>query len=655
MTTKMDSDLLDFVSGTTTVTPNTNTTTTIEPLPKKKTTTKNVSISDLTSILADKTGFSGLKKRMGHLQNSLLRAHEDGTRRLEGVDALTAASNTYDATSTTLTADLGNTRKIPILADPLQPVEAKRLQRESALELATSEANRWIPVIRGNRKSKHLHFSSTPKKERDEGMAVQNCEQLVSTTSSTSTDNSLENEIHSLLHKNEMTSMHSMLAREESEIKGASTVEAAEERYKELAKRRSLMFFEEKKRSAQKKIKSKSFRRQLKKERIKKIEKSITPMSTLTAEEREEMRLKAGMDRIRERMTLRTRKADKWAHDRLSSSSIRGSGGNSLKDGILEQLRDKARLREEIMGGADDFSSSGDDNDDVVVEEEEGDDDVPSELDRISSEGSSSSGDDDDDKGGIGEIFKNNQKREDLLPAQSVIAKRSFGSIDTVDSDDSTETAVATVRNVRPNTENTDSEDEDYNNNNKVTLSKNDEQQRLIREAFSADSNSIFHSKSWEERKEEILAEEEKERMQAADAGEGGDAFAIAASTSDLPGFGGKWSGSGISATTTATTKTTQQRGPKVLNSLKRANGSGAAHVIIHQRLPSLTKGRLLCQGAPHNYPGGSEQYESDMAGKRIGKEWNRQKSHSERIRARVTVSSGSIVDPIRFQKKNSK
>lgn len=140
------------------------------------------------------------------------------------------------------------------------------------------------------------------------------------------------------------------------------TVEEVAERRAELRRMRELAFRADAKAKRVAKIKSKAYRRIQKKEKAKKLAKLDN--ETGEAEDNEEERLKAEIDRARERATLKHKNTGKWA----KAMKSRGELDVDQRRDLNEMLERGDRLRRRIQGigsGSEDDDEDLSDEDDV--------------------------------------------------------------------------------------------------------------------------------------------------------------------------------------------------------------------------------------------------------------------------------------------------
>ena len=212
----------------------------------------------------------------------------------------------------------------------LDSTPSKRLRdavsREVAYEQSSKDISKWGPIVRANREKDVLEFLP-------DIADLSRMHNLANVQIEPKTD--LEKDIHQALKTAGMSTEQDIMAGEQLAMR-KYTEEEAMKRHAELAKMRSLMFFQEIKDKRKAKIKSKRYRREHKK--IKRRRWRV--------EDGVERRMKAEMARAKERLTLKTRKASQWAHKMLQK---RYDNDGTMAE-VMHQVREKERQRREIMG-----------------------------------------------------------------------------------------------------------------------------------------------------------------------------------------------------------------------------------------------------------------------------------------------------------------
>eukprot|EP00737_Agarophyton_chilense_P002379 gb/GEZJ01002707.1/.p1 GENE.gb/GEZJ01002707.1/~~gb/GEZJ01002707.1/.p1 ORF type:complete len:959 (+),score=250.51 gb/GEZJ01002707.1/:250-3126(+) len=220
------------------------------------------------------------------------------------------------------------------LSVPLPAPVQGRIARAAAYgKVKETVTEKWEHVVRDNRKAEQLVFplnSAGTRVGRNSSDIAGHFQPI----------NEYEEEIQRLLVDAGVASEKQVVRGEEKAIEslGVSEVSKEEvmERRRQMAKMRSLMFHYERKMKRIKKIKSKKYRRMMKKEREK-----VSEM--VGSEDEQEALMKAERRRAEERMTLRHKNTSKWVRRKLSRVETKREG--DTKAAIEEQLR----LHQELM------------------------------------------------------------------------------------------------------------------------------------------------------------------------------------------------------------------------------------------------------------------------------------------------------------------
>ncbi|KAJ3195858.1 hypothetical protein HK101_010836 [Irineochytrium annulatum] len=243
-------------------------------------------------------------------------------------------------------------------AAPLPTRMADRLNREAAYEEAQKQVTKWAPLIKKNREADQLIFEGT-----EPALAHPTSGALVGKFKAITT---LEEEVQSILQKAELAEKQQMQL-EDMELNKLSKEDLTARRA-ELAKMRSLMFYQEQKQKKIAKIKSKTYRKLKRKTEGKEAAK-LELLAELDPEYAKEAVLKLQAQRIKERMSLKHKNTGKWAKQMLS----RNDRGAELRQDLMDQLNRSRDLTKKIAGiESGDEVSSGDD--DKYDEGDDGDD-----------------------------------------------------------------------------------------------------------------------------------------------------------------------------------------------------------------------------------------------------------------------------------------
>lgn len=239
---------------------------------------------------------------------------------------------------------------------PLPEVVVGRLDRSVAYNNVRGEVSqRWGRTVQGNRKKRRLEFPLNSG-GRSFGRSTSD---FVGKPG-----NEYEEEIENLLKEAGVSTGRAVVEEEDRMVDelGEATVSKEEvlKGRRELAKVRSLMFEYERKMKRIKKIKSKKYRRVLKRER----ERAMGDES----DDEEERLLNAERNRAEERMRLRHKNTSKWVRRQLQRGESKRNP--ETKAAIEEQLRlhEELRRKQEGAGGSD--SDSDDDKEPEELEKE---------------------------------------------------------------------------------------------------------------------------------------------------------------------------------------------------------------------------------------------------------------------------------------------
>ena len=231
---------------------------------------KKVALNELVQVLQDTTSFGGLKKHLEKIEHN---------------------SN-----------GIGSTVSAPL---PKRAID--RLNREAAFDQAKKEIRRWGPLIQKNRQADSLSFPMNAPPSVNVTSA--------SLTSQFEPRTEMETRIQKILEDSNLTEKKQM-KQEELEM-NKLTKEEVINRRAELAKMRSLMFFEEQKNKKIAKIKSKTYRKIQKKVREKNSaasqELDLDQLRLLDPEAANERLIALERERALERMTLKHKNGGKWA------------------------------------------------------------------------------------------------------------------------------------------------------------------------------------------------------------------------------------------------------------------------------------------------------------------------------------------------------
>ncbi|KAM7255097.1 hypothetical protein ACFE04_020338 [Oxalis oulophora] len=325
-----------------------------------------------------KTNFV-MKESLSESQYNPSRDILDGTGRLSVEDFLDGIPGA-DGSNLRKAVDKMETKSKHIYA-PLPKSEREKIERKVANEHLKKDVSKWLPLVSRNREAPTLYFDQ----DRDTGFSTVGA---IASEFQPRTD--FEKKMASLHYDDNIVEAHKEDGARLLELNKISVDDYKQ--YKEnVAKMRNLLFRHEIKSKRIKKIKSKAYRRVLKKGRSK-----TAPQDTvLDPEAAKEEAIKQERKRAEERMTLKHKNTSKWA------KRIIGRGLSQQDDGtraaIAAQLSAHASLTRKAknyLGSSseestdeDDENSSGSDPDmpsksilkakEKMLRELENDDEVP--------------------------------------------------------------------------------------------------------------------------------------------------------------------------------------------------------------------------------------------------------------------------------------
>ncbi|KFM25617.1 U3 small nucleolar RNA-associated protein 14 [Auxenochlorella protothecoides] len=252
------------------------------------------------------------------------------------------------------------------VAPPLPGLIRQRLERKAGYEAASKDVSKWRPLVKANAAAPTIHFTS-------DKAAVHTTTTVAGLVDKHAPVTGMEAEVAAMLAR---AGAHSDRALAESEQALAArelTIEELRERQNRLAKTRALLYYHEAKAKRLKKIKSKEYRRQMKRADRRKADKlgaeegGDAAEALVAAEEAE-------FARAKERLTLKHRNTSRWARRALK----RGANltDDATRAALAEQLQLGQELRRKVerpdRGGADGSDVSTSASDEEEDSEEEG-------------------------------------------------------------------------------------------------------------------------------------------------------------------------------------------------------------------------------------------------------------------------------------------
>lgn len=244
-------------------------------------------------------------------------------------------------------------KKGKLLQAPLPKEDRDRLERNAAYEQSKKDITRWEPLVKRNREAPTIIFD----KDTDSGFST-----VGAIASEFEPRTEFEKKMSSLVNDDKVMAAHKEDGSRLLELNKISLEDYVNSR-NHIAKMRSLLFRHEVKMKRVKKIKSKTYHRLLKKERLK-----GSVGMPMDAEEAKELAMKQEFKRAEERMTLRHKNQSKWAQ-RIVKRGL-DAQDEGTRAAMAEQLHQHALLTRKMNSMKD--SSSSDDSSDEEDSENAG-------------------------------------------------------------------------------------------------------------------------------------------------------------------------------------------------------------------------------------------------------------------------------------------
>ncbi|KAG7394736.1 U3 small nucleolar RNA-associated protein 14 A [Phytophthora boehmeriae] len=242
-----------------------------------------------------------------------------------------------------------------------EPVHDARAARKLAYVEKTKDVDVFEPVVRRNRQKETLDLrGQAPKLEKLTPATL---------SSKFTPQTDMEKSVAALLQAGDLSDKK--LAKDEEEElarKRVSTEEVAA-RQKELAKLRSLLFYEEQKQRRVKKIKSKLYHKIRNAQDKKAMAKQKEELRSLDPEMARKLDEELAEKRAEERLTLKHRNTSKWVKHQLRRGI---NADDATRSAIADQLRRGEELRRK-MNAVDSDDEDMDDDDDDDDDDDEGD------------------------------------------------------------------------------------------------------------------------------------------------------------------------------------------------------------------------------------------------------------------------------------------
>ncbi|KAK3147283.1 hypothetical protein QOZ80_3BG0280460 [Eleusine coracana subsp. coracana] len=241
-----------------------------------------------------------------------------------------------------------------VVAAPLPKSERERLDRAVTYNHSKKEMTKWAGIIKRNREAPTLYF------ENDLNLGVNSVGAIASEFKPRT---KFEMEMAQILQSKEMIEAHK---NDGAKILELNQIDAEDvrERQNRLAKMRSLLFRHEIKAKRVKRIKSKTYHRMLKKDKLKAASADLEVYPDAAKEYAEKQERK----RAEERATLKHKNTSKWAlRIKKRGLDVQDEGTRAA---VAAQLQQHALLTRKMNSMKDDSSSSDESSDDDEEESE---------------------------------------------------------------------------------------------------------------------------------------------------------------------------------------------------------------------------------------------------------------------------------------------
>ncbi|KAM3211853.1 hypothetical protein ACQJBY_065148 [Aegilops geniculata] len=244
-------------------------------------------------------------------------------------------------------------KKPMVVQPPLPKGQRDKMDRGVAYILSKKEIGKWERIVKDNREAATLRF------ENDLNLGVDTVGAIASKFEPRS---SFEKQMAGVFSNTEIMEAHKNDGAKILEL-NKMEVEDVRERQNRLAKMRSLLFRHEMKAKRVKKIKSRTYHRLMKKDKLKAADLEADPEAAKDSAKKLEFK------RAEERMTLKHKNNSKWAKRILKRGlSVQDDG---TRDAITAQLQQHALLTRKMNSIKDGSSSSDESSDDDDDDEDE--------------------------------------------------------------------------------------------------------------------------------------------------------------------------------------------------------------------------------------------------------------------------------------------
>ncbi|CAN6289489.1 unnamed protein product [Urochloa humidicola] len=238
-------------------------------------------------------------------------------------------------------------KKTMVVPAPLPKLERDKLERAATNRVVKGELTMWEGIVKGNREAPTLFF------ENDANLGVNTISAIAGEFKPRT---EFEKRIAEITRSTDILEAHKNDGAKILELNKVD-VEDVRERQNRLAKMRSLLFRHEMKAKRVKKIKSRTYHRMLKKDKLK-----AETAFEADPEAMKDYAMKQELKRAEERMTLKHKNTSKWAKRILKRGlSVQDEGTRAA---IAAQLQQNALLTRKMNSMKDDSSSEESSEDD---------------------------------------------------------------------------------------------------------------------------------------------------------------------------------------------------------------------------------------------------------------------------------------------------
>ncbi|ORZ34598.1 small-subunit processome [Catenaria anguillulae PL171] len=234
---------------------------------------------------------------------------------------------------------------------PLPAREKARIERQAGYSTVAEEVDRYQLLVERNRNAVNLHFDLVDERSSQSTAAM---------VSDFKPASKLDKAIASIVDDSQFDDNKTMGQMELPDH--VLDKEEVARRQKELRWMRELAFRQELKAKRHAKIKSKSFRKILKKERERTKEEDLQRLLESDPDAAREHLIKLELDRAKARMTQKGKLKSKWTAMMARNGELAERSAGLSREQILDQIKEAEDLQKRIHGVGNDDSDSDADN-----------------------------------------------------------------------------------------------------------------------------------------------------------------------------------------------------------------------------------------------------------------------------------------------------